>query len=40
MMISKGENILWVSKQMGHKDVQVTLKRYTQWVPDECGRRL
>lgn len=34
MMISQGENVLWVSKQMGHADMQVTLRRYTNWLPD------
>lgn len=33
-MISQGETQLWVSKQMGHADLQVTLRRYTDWVPD------
>ena len=34
MLISQGENVLWVSKQMGHANMQVTLKRYTNWLPD------
>ena len=34
MLISQGENVLWVSKQMGHANMQVTLKRYTDWLPD------
>lgn len=32
MLISQGENVLWVSKQMGHANMQVTLKRYTELV--------
>lgn len=31
-MISKGVNILWVSKMLGHKDVSVTLKIYTKYI--------
>jgi len=34
MLISQGENILWVSKQMGHANMEVTLKRYTDWIPN------
>ena len=34
MMISKGEQVLWVSEQMGHANMDVTLKRYTSWVDD------
>jgi integrase len=34
MLISQGENVLWVSKQMGHSNMQVTLRRYTNWLPD------
>lgn len=34
MMMSQGENVMWLSKQMGHADAQVTLKRYARWIPD------
>jgi len=34
MMISQGENIMWLSKQMGHADAEVTLRKYARWVPD------
>ena len=38
MLISQGENVLWVSKQMGHANMQVTLKRYTNWLPDTSAK--
>ncbi|MEM9243698.1 MAG: tyrosine-type recombinase/integrase [Pseudomonadota bacterium] len=34
MMLSQGENIMWLSKQMGHADAQVTLRKYARWLPD------
>lgn len=41
--LSAGENVMWVSKQLGHKNWYVTAKRYARWiksvVPD-AGRRL
>ena len=30
MMLSQGENIMWVSKQLGHVDVET----YGRWMPD------
>lgn len=33
MMISAGEPLAWVSKQMGHSDVIVTARIYAQWIP-------
>lgn len=33
VMISKGENILWVSQMMGHKDRSMTLNVYAQYLP-------
>lgn len=30
MMISRGEDILWVSKMLGHKDASITLKFYAK----------
>ncbi|MGF6921811.1 site-specific integrase [Paraburkholderia sp. 40] len=33
MMISTGENPSWVSRQMGHCDMTVTLKSYARWMP-------
>ena len=25
---------MWVSRQMGHASLQVTLRRYTDWIPN------
>ncbi|MDQ1325805.1 MAG: integrase [Campylobacterota bacterium] len=30
MMISEGEDILWVSKMLGHKSSDITLKTYAR----------
>lgn len=35
LMISKGENILWVSKMLGHKDSSMTLNVYAQYIPQK-----
>lgn len=35
MLISNGEEPMWVSKQMGHASLQVTLRRYTDWMPNK-----
>lgn len=32
MMLSAGENIMWVSKQMGHKDSTITAKTYARFL--------
>jgi len=34
MMISQGENIMWLSRQMGHRDAEMTLRKYARWIPD------
>jgi len=34
MMLSSGENMLWVAKQMGHRNIKVLLKHYARWIPD------
>lgn len=34
MMLSQGENIMWVSKQLGHVDVEMVMKTYGRWIPD------
>ena len=39
-MLSKGEELLWVSKIMlGHSDVSTTLKCYAKYIPDEKKER-
>jgi len=32
--IAAGENISWVSKTLGHADVQTTLKKYNRFIPN------
>lgn len=32
MLLSAGENIMWVAKQMGHKDPTITARRYARWI--------
>lgn len=34
MLLSKGENIGWVAKQMGHVDIEMVMRVYAQWIPD------
>lgn len=35
MMLSAGENPLWVASQMGHKDTEMIIKHYGRWIPDK-----
>nr|WP_298413891.1 tyrosine-type recombinase/integrase [uncultured Halomonas sp.] len=35
MMVSAGEPLAWVSRQMGHTSVVTTARIYTQWTPSE-----
>jgi integrase len=35
MMLSAGENALWVAKQMGHRDTEMIIKHYGRWIPDK-----
>ena len=39
-MISKGADITWVSKMLGHKDVSITLKIYTKFIQEDDETRL
>ena len=34
MMLSNGENMMWVSQQMGHVNVEMVIKNYGRWIPD------
>lgn len=34
MMLSAGENPMWVAQQMGHKDWGMIRKTYGRWIPD------
>lgn len=38
-MISKGADIVWVSKMLGHKDVSITLKIYTKFIQEDDDMR-
>jgi integrase len=38
MMLSQGENIMWVSKQLGHVDVEMVIKTYGRWIPDQSTK--
>lgn len=35
MMLSAGENLSWVSNQMGHSSVLITAQIYARWVPTD-----
>ncbi len=37
MMLSAGENPLWVAKQMGHRDTEMIIKHYGRWIPDKSA---
>ncbi len=39
-MITQGENILWVSRMLGHKDVSITLKVYARFIKEDEEERL
>lgn len=32
MMLSAGENIAWVSSQMGHSNIMITARTYARWI--------
>jgi integrase len=35
LRIAKGDNILDVSKQLGHSKISMTLDNYAHWMPGE-----
>lgn len=35
MMLSAGENPMWVAQQMGHSDWAMIRRVYGRWMPDE-----
>jgi len=37
-MLSAGENMLWVAKQMGHVDTEMIIKTYGKWIPDPASK--
>ena len=38
-LISKGADITWVSKMLGHKDITITLKVYTKFIKEDDDAR-
>ncbi len=34
MMLSNGENLMWVARQMGHVNIEMVMKTYGKWLPD------
>lgn len=38
MMLSAGENPVWVSHQMGHSNVLITVRTYARWIPDNSEK--
>ena len=42
MMLSAGEPLAWVSRQLGHSNVVMTARVYATWIPDsqpEAGNK-
>jgi len=38
-LISNGADIVWVSKMLGHKDVNITLSTYTKYINEDDNIR-
>ncbi len=38
MMLSGGENIMWVASQMGHVDTEMVMRTYGKWIPDDSAK--
>ncbi|HAT2047967.1 TPA: site-specific integrase, partial [Legionella pneumophila] len=39
MMLSGGENIMWVASQMGHVDTEMVMKTYGKWIPNDASKK-
>ena len=39
LMISYNEDIVWVSKMLGHSNVRITLEAYTKYIPNQKKER-
>ncbi|HAU1639317.1 TPA: tyrosine-type recombinase/integrase [Legionella pneumophila] len=39
MMLSGGENIMWVASQMGHVDTEMVMKTYGKWIPNDTSKK-
>ena len=38
MMLSGGENIMWVASQMGQVDTEMVMRTYGKWIPDNSAK--
>ena len=34
-LLSKGENVFWLSTQMGHENTEMSIKHYGKWIPQK-----
>ncbi len=39
LMLSQGEEAMWVSKTLGHKDLNTTYKTYSHYIPKQDKER-
>ncbi|GLP31543.1 hypothetical protein HpBGD84_15740 [Helicobacter pylori] len=39
LMLSQGEEAMWVSKTLGHKDLNTTYKTYSHYIPKQEKER-
>ena len=37
LMLSRGENPMWVAQQLGHSDLKMLRDHYGRWIPEEGG---
>lgn len=38
MMLTGGENVMWVANQMGHVDTEMVMRTYGKWIPDNSEK--
>ena len=36
-LLSNGENMMWVSKQLGHVNTEMVMRTYGRWIPDHSS---
>lgn len=39
-MLSNGENLLWVSKMLGHSNINITLQKYSKFIKKDSERKI
>jgi integrase len=39
-MLSNGENLLWVSKMLGHHNINITLQKYSKFIKEDNVRKI